>query len=422
VTPNDSGSGASLELESAIACPFDHHSRAYANHWPTILKRLRAEAPVCYTSAHGGFHVVTRYDDVASVARDDDAYSSAWEPEGPRRGVSIPPTPHRFGFIMMDPPTSTAYRRSLMPMFTAKAAQRLIPHMRRFAQEALDDLLVDDEFDIVSGFCDRLPAMTVTHMLGLDIADWKRYVTFFHHSVSDDHADPVYDETFGPDNWVLRKLRDSLLDRRRDARDDGLTWVLNREVNGRPMTLDEAIETVILIMIGGFDTSSALLANSILYLSQFAADRQFLIENPNRLPSACEEFLRFFSPVQNLARTVNADCELGGQHLQAGERLLLSWASANRDDAVFPDADSVVLDRFPNRHQAFGLGTHRCVGSHIARAEFVVGMSEILTRMPSYQVLIDQSERYESIGSNNGWMSMRVRANVSSTSRPSKSS
>jgi cytochrome P450 len=408
----DSQASRSLDGEGAGACPFDHHSPRYVKDWPKILKQLRAEQPVCYTPRHGGYHVVTRYDDVATVARDDASFSSAWETEGPRRGVAIPPTPHRFGFIMMDPPTSTAYRQALMPMFSAKAARTLIPHMQRFAQEAMDDLLVDQEFDIVTGLCDRLPAMTVTRMLGLDVDDWKRYVSFFHHSVSDDHNDPAYDETFGPDNWVLRKLRDSLLNRRQVPRDDGLTWVVNREVDGHPMTIDEAVETVILIMIGGFDTSSALLANAILYLSQCPADRQLLIDEPDLLTSACEEFLRFFSPVQNLARTVNVDRQLGGLQLKAGERLLLSWASANRDEEVFLDADEVILDRFPNRHQAFGLGTHRCLGSHIARAEFVVGISEILTRMPNYEVLLDQARRYDSIGSNNGWMSMPVRSNL----------
>jgi cytochrome P450 len=164
-----------------------------------------------------------------------------------------------------------------------------------------------------------------------------------------------------------------------------------------------------LMMAGGMDTTTAVLANAALYLFQNPDERRRLIDEPELLPSAIEEFLRFYSPVQALARTVASDTVLHGQQLREGQRLLLSWASANRDETVFDRADEVVLDRKPNRHAAFGLGAHRCLGSHLARLEIRIVLGELLRRAPNYRILSGESERYESIGVVNGWSTMPIR-------------
>jgi cytochrome P450 len=156
------------------------------------------------------------------------------------------------------------------------------------------------------------------------------------------------------------------------------------------------------------DTTSALLANTIHWLDGHPEARQRLIEDPSAIPVAGEEFLRVFSPVQALARNVAVDAVVGTTELPAGSRVLVSWAAANLDEREFPDADQVVLDRFPNRHQAFGLGQHRCVGSNLARVEFEVALGTLLRRLGDYRVLEGRAARYPTVGTNNGWMSIEI--------------
>jgi cytochrome P450 len=416
-TPADTAS-VSIDLDDERAfgegasCPFDQHSEHYRQHSRKMLKYYRQNDPLPWSDAYGGFRLVTRYTDVALVSRDDLTFSSNRNEVAPHEGVNIPPTLHRFGFIEMDPPKSLDYRRGLMKLFTAAYAAQIEPAMRRFAKQALDGQVDKGEFDIVAEYTDRLPAMTTLHMLGLNTDGWKQYADFFHHFVADVRTADGYDSNFGPGNWVMRHLHDEINDRRANPREDGLSYVMDLKIEGQPPREEEIVETLMLIMVGGFDTSSSLMANSLIYLYENPADRRRLIDDPTLIPSACEEFLRYYSPIQNLSRTVKVPCTLAGREMQPGDRLMLSFASANLDEDVFEDADRVVMDRFPNRHQAFGHGTHRCAGSYIARSEFAVGLEEFLRRMPDYRVVTDKCIRYTTIGSNNGWLSVPVRPNL----------
>ncbi len=172
----------------------------------------------------------------------------------------------------------------------------------------------------------------------------------------------------------------------REPRDDLLTALVQIERDGEP--LDDAAITAVLwnLVGGGLDTTASLTALSLLHLAEHPDQRQRLIDEPELLPSATEEFLRYFSVNESLSRTVACDTVLGGVSLAAGDRVLLSWLSANRDERHFPDADSVVLDRAPNPHLAFGVGAHRCIGMHVARSSFQVLLGEVLQRIPDYQV------------------------------------
>lgn len=387
--------------------PFDHHSAAYVERSHSILRRLRAECPVAHTSAHGGYHVATRYRDVAQAARDDVTYSSAWLPgEGQPKGIAIPPTLVRFGFIMMDPPESLKHRRAINPLFSPAAVERLLPRLRHHVTLAIDEFIEKGRCDLVHDLADRVPAMATIEVMGLDLADWRRYVEHFHHSVSADATTDQYRDEHGPDNWVIRTLREAIRERRVRPRGDGLTYMINQPIDGVPMTDESAVENLLLILVGGFDTSAALLSNALLHLSRVTEDRDRLVADPALLETATEEFLRYFSPVQNLGRTVTRPTVLGDRHLELGDRVLLCWASANLDEEEFAEPERILLERFPNRHQAFGLGTHRCAGSHLARAEFKATLTEVLKRLPDYRVLEAECLRYPSIGSNNGWMSM----------------
>jgi cytochrome P450 len=414
--------GAEEPVDTNAGCPLDHdflngnfdqHSMTYREHSREILKHYRENDPLPWSDTYGGFRLVTKYDDVAFVSRDDATFSSNRNESEPHEGVNIPPTLHRFGFIEMDPPVSLEYRRGLIKLFTAAYAEKSQPFIKRFAQEALDDHIEKDEFDIVAEYTDRLPAMTTLHMLGLDAREWRRYADFFHHFVAEVRTADGYGERYGPGNWVMENLHQEIQDRHINPRDDGLSYIMALRIGDEPPTEEEIVESLMLILVGGFDTSSALLANSLIYLHENSGDRRRLIDDPALIPSACEEFLRYDSPIQHLSRTGKANCALAGRNLKPGDRLMLSYASANLDEDTFDNADKVIIDRFPNRHQAFGHGTHRCAGSYIARTEFAIGLNEVLTRMPDYEVVMDERVRYTTIGSNNGWLSVPVRPNLS---------
>jgi cytochrome P450 len=189
---------------------------------------------------------------------------------------------------------------------------------------------------------------------------------------------------------MLRTLAVEVADRRRQPRDDLLTSVVQIELeDGRRLTDDETVAALWNLVGGGLDTTTSLTSLTLHYLDQHPDRRAHLVhhlDDPDLLDSATEEFLRYFSVNESLTRTVTRDVELAGQQLQRGDHLMLSWLSANRDERAFDCPDDVVLDREPNPHLAFGVGPHRCIGSHMARTLFQVMMREVLSRIPDYQV------------------------------------
>jgi cytochrome P450 len=158
-----------------------------------------------------------------------------------------------------------------------------------------------------------------------------------------------------------------------------------------------------LLVAGGVDTTTSLTSQALVWLSENREHHDHLLADRKFLRSACEEFLRYFSPNQALGRTMNGEAEVGGCPIHDGDRMLVGFASANRDEDAFPDADSLLLDRSPNRHLAFGLGVHRCVGSNIARVIFDEVITAVLGRLPDYAIDVSGLEHYHSQGLMSGW-------------------
>jgi len=206
---------------------------------------------------------------------------------------------------------------------------------------------------------------------------------------------------------VLGRVFGIITERRANPEKDGLiSTLVTAEIDGQPVPDEMVLSMVNLVMAGGFDTTTAVTANALIYLADNPEARQLLIDRPDMIPQACEEFLRYFTPQQGLARTVTKPVTIQGVDLQPNDRVLLSWASANQDDTAFERPDEVVLDRFPNRHTTFGIGIHRCLGSHIARIELATMVGRVLARMPDYQVDHGAAQRYPSIGIINGWINV----------------
>ncbi len=161
-----------------------------------------------------------------------------------------------------------------------------------------------------------------------------------------------------------------------------------------------------LLISGGTGTTASLVSQVLVWLHQHQDVRARLAADPSLLDKAIEEFLRFFSPTQALARTVTRDTEFHGCPMKQGDRVLVSWSSANRDETMFEDPDQINIDRWPNRHTAFGIGVHRCAGSHLARKMAHSVLSQILERMPDYEIDTSNLQRYPDQGTNVGYRSI----------------
>ncbi|BBZ14958.1 cytochrome P450 [Mycobacterium branderi] len=385
---------------------FDHHSGDYAENSRSINAALRAQCPVAHTDAHGGFWVITRYDDVVAAAKNDEVFASGHSVNGVSPlGVTIPPSPVPMFPIEMDPPDYLPYRRLLNPFFSPAASKAWEPRVTRWVDICLDQVIENGSFDIVLDLANPVPSLFTCEFLGLPVEDWRDYADVQHEII---YTPPEQQES------VLTRFMEAvgrvygiIVERRAKPGNDGLIDTLvTAEIDGEPISDEMVLSMVNLVMAGGFDTTTAVTANALIYLADHPDARRRLIDNPAMIPQACEEFLRYFTPQQGLARTVTKPVSIHNAQLQPNDRVLLSWASANQDDTVFERPDEVILDRFPNRHTTFGIGIHRCLGSHIARIELTTMVRRVLARMPDYQVDHDAAVRYPSIGIINGWVNV----------------
>jgi cytochrome P450 len=388
---------------------FDHTSPEYAAQAGAITAELRTRCPVAYSKSHDGFWVITGYDELAASIRDARTFSSRHltADDGVRfGGVNIPEAPYENALVEMDPPEWNAFRRALNPMFAPAAVGRLQPELARFTETAIDAHAGTGSIDFVLDLANPVPAQATLAFLGLELDDWPKFAEPAHEVVYTRPGTPDFQRAVDGQRWMFETLAAAVADRREAPRDDNLSRIVHADVDGRTFADDEVVSLLGTIINGGVDTTTALFANAIEYLDRNDELRDRLVEEPELVPTATEEFLRYFSPVQAFARTVAQDTELGDQHLQRGDRVLMCFASANRDGREFPDPDEFVADRQPNRHVAFGMGKHRCIGSTLARAEFATMLATTLRRIPDFRIDRTETVRYPSLGIVNGYVSM----------------
>jgi cytochrome P450 len=372
---------------------FDHLGREFHASRLDEWAKLRQTCPVAWNPNYGGFWAVASYEDVCTVARDSRAYSSAYEPgaadgidylgiSGVPRKVGVP----RAGIAEVEGADHEALARLMNRCLRPKVAQERAELMRSAARWFLDQKIETGGIDLVDDYASPVTAVLTMALIGLPTGDWEPYAELFHATIACRPSNPRYQQAVARVPDMLGRLQAEADSRRANPRDDMLSALVQLERDGKPFD-DEAITSVLWNLIGGgLDTTASLTVLTLLHLAAHPDQRRELIEQPSLLPSATEEFLRYFTVNEQLSRTVAVDTELGGQHLRAGDRVLISWLSANRDAAQFPDPDEVILDRNPNQHVAFGVGPHRCLGLHVARTSFQILIREVLERIPDYQV------------------------------------
>jgi cytochrome P450 len=374
--------GAAFDAGSAVPgmdIEFDHWSSKMAYSPYDVWARLRNDCPVARTPRHGGFYVLSRYEDVFAAALDTDLFSS----DGDGLGVAIPPQELRPLYpIDLDPPHHTKYRQLLNPFFNMRAVARLSDDIRAIARELIAKFPDQGSFDVAAAFTLPLPRRVGFKMLSFPESLTDEVSELVEAIMSDvaDRQGEAAPRLFG----VLSQL---LADRKSAPRQDDLfDTVVFGEVDGVPVDDKQSFGMLVLLLMGGLSTTSAALAMMIEWLADHPEDRKRLREHPELHNLAVDEFVRYSSPVAHIGRTVMADTEVRGCPVAKGSRVLLSFGSANRDDREFERADEVIVDRQPNRHAGFGIGPHRCIGSHLAKLQIKIALEEVLASLPEFHV------------------------------------
>lgn len=394
-------------------CPevdFDHNSAEHAVDPVDSYRRLRELGRVVKSTHHNGFWVFTDYESVFEAARDDQTFSSARCPYGgDGLATVIPKTPVNHHIpVELDPPDHRKYRKLINPLTTPAAVEHVRPLIEKYTTWFLDRVIDTGQCDFATFI--GVPAVVTIDWLGLPPEDWERYARAHHAALSELPGTPEFLQAIEVDfPWMEQQLRTVIAERRTAPRDDVITHLVSSEVDGRAITDDEVFAIVELLISGGVGTTASLVGQTLMYLDGHHDLRRTLVENPEKLPRAVEEFLRVFSPTQALARTVTRDIEFSGVQFTTGDRVLLGWASANRDPAAFDDPDTVDIERWPNRHTSFGMGVHRCAGSHLARALAVEMLGQVLERMPDYEIDHDGVVPFVKQAVNPGWKSIPAR-------------
>ena len=360
---------------------FDHTDPRWTENPFPIWDGMRAATPVVHTERFHGCYMPTTYEAVRQIAHDTEHFSSRRvivrdeRPEVTRNAA--PP-------ITSDPPEHKPAKQLLLPPFTPDAMKKLEPRVRAICNELIDEFIADGRCDAAARYTKYIPVRTIAFMLGIPESDSDLFIKWIHMVLELGIKD---ESKLGQAVQEMSAYFVGHIEaRKQQPTDDLISTLMNaRDKDGQPLDDSHVMGSLRLILIAGIDTTWSAIGASLWHLANHPDDRARLIADPALMPIAVEELLRAYSPV-TMAREVVKETVIEGCPMKPGNMVLLSFPAANRDPAVFPDADKVVLDRKENRHAAFGLGIHRCVGSNLARMEMTVALEEWLKRIPEFRL------------------------------------
>jgi cytochrome P450 len=347
----------------------------------TIWNGVREVCPVATTERYGRAFMPATYDAVAKVAQDTEHFSSIWvsvaRPDSPRRPA--PP-------ITSDPPDHHGHRRLLLPLFSPKVVAPMEADMREFCRGLIADVADRDAVDASEAYAQHIPVHGICDLLGVpeSDADMFRDWIFRNFQLSPRDNDVRIQVGLEMDHY----LGGLLAQRAEEPKGDLLTLVSTAEIDGEPIPIELQLGYAKLMIFAGIDTTWSAIGSGLWHLAQHPDDRARLVavaDDDMLWNTAIEELLRFYAPV-TMGRKVVADTEVAGCPVRAGEQVLLTFPAANHDPAQFDAADEFRLDRAHNRHIAFGLGIHRCIGSNLARLEMTVALQEWLRAFPDFEL------------------------------------
>jgi cytochrome P450 len=358
---------------------FDHTDPRWTENPFPIWDALRAHSPLVHTERFLGCYLPTTYEAVKEIAYDTEHFSSRRVIVRDARPEAIPSPP-----ITSDPPAHKPAKQLLLPSFTPDAVKKLEPRVRAICNALIDEFVNDGRCDAAARYTKHIPVRAIAHMLGIPEADGDLFIRWIHEIL--ELGIKNNDRLMGAIHEMSAYFAGHIAQRTKSPTGDLISTLMNaKDNNGQPLSDAHVVGSLRLLLIAGIDTTWSAIGSSLWHLARTPSDRQRLIAEPALMPTAIEELLRAYSPV-TMAREVMKETTVSGCPVKPGNMVLLSFPAANRDPATFRDADKVVIDRKENRHAAFGLGIHRCVGSNLARMEITVAIEEWLKRIPDFRL------------------------------------
>jgi cholest-4-en-3-one 26-monooxygenase len=357
-----------------------------------MFRTLRREAPVYRHSDPNGpdYWVVTKHADVVHVSHNNTIFSS--EEQGalfrdPENADALQMT--RMIMLNMDPPKHTKQRLLVNKGFTPRMVNKLMDSTRQHAKEIVDRVAPKGECDFVTEVAAELPLLVIAELMGIPIEDRARVFEWSNKLIGFD--DPEYNSSPEEAAAVSAELyayaNELGVERRKNPRDDIITTLLQAEVDGERLTEFEFDLFFLLLAVAGNETTRNAITHGMHALIENPDQRQRLIDDPELMPTAVEEILRWASPVMHFRRTALEDTEIRGTPIKAGDKIVIWYMSANRDEDVFENPDAFDVGRTPNEHIAFGGGgPHFCLGANLARVEIKVLFEEVLKRLPDMEL------------------------------------
>jgi cytochrome P450 len=369
-----------------------------------VWRRLRDEAPL-YRNEQHGFYALSRYDDVLAGLSDSETYQSSHGivlemiTDEPYENVPM--------MIMVDPPYHTTLRKLVSRAFTPRRISDLEPRIAGICRDLLDGVDGKDEFDYIGAFAGILPPTVILALVGFPEGHAAEFRALADASLHVEEGEtmqggmtairPLVSEDGEISGDAFAVLPELIAQRTRDPQDDLLSGLVHAEIEEdgrtRRLSLAEIVGFVQLLSLAGTETVARLLGFAAVTLHQFPEQRALLVREPDLLPNAVDELLRFEAPSPIQSRWVSRDVEWHGQVVPRGSRMALLNGSADRDERHFPDPDVFDVTRVIDRHLAFGYGTHFCVGAALARLEGRVALRETLRRYPTWTVDESRLER-----------------------------
>jgi hypothetical protein len=360
----------------------------YVNPYPTY-RALRENDPV--KRMPNGSYFLTRYDDLVTAYKNTRAFSSDKKKEfAPKYGASLLYEHHTTSLVFNDPPIHTRVRRLIMGALSPRAIAEMEGDLIRLVDHLLDRIATKNEFDLINDFAAAIPIEVIGNLLGVPheerepLRDWSLAIL--------GALEPVIGEAaFARGNKAVQDVLaylEILVERRRakpgNPERDVLTRLIQGEADGEKLTAKELLHNCIFLLNAGHETTTNLIGNGLVTLSEYTSEKARLIAHPEMIKTAVEEMLRYESSNQLGNRMTVEPIELGGLTLPAGTPITLCIGAANRDPAQFPDPERFDIGRMPNRHLAFATGAHQCAGMALARLEGTIAVSRFLARFPNY--------------------------------------
>jgi cytochrome P450 len=387
-------------------CPVVHFD--IAGNRPALgyfaeLDRLREEHPYFWDSYGNGFWVLTRFDSIREAYQKGDVFSSE------SIIVTDPDPDYRWIPTHIDGPDHVKFRQALNRYFSPNAVKRREPVNRQIANEVIDGIVGRGRCDLAYDFAGEFPTRAFLAMCGLPGEDAPRFVqwvtTIFSNMFNTDDHSAQLEAAAGIHQYFVELLAE----RRANPRDpdtDFMTHLIQAEKDGEPLLEEDLLNICDVLILAGLDTMKCQLGYSFYHFATHPEDRRRIVADPDLVPSAVEEILRYYTIVTP-GRKLTEDYEIDGCPMKKGQMVWLDLAMACRDPRAFPDADEFIIDRERNQHLAFAAGAHRCLGSHLARSEMVIALQEWHRRIPDYE--LDTTEALTEHGGQFGLNSLPIR-------------